>query len=68
MRPIGCLIFALICVVAFFWALLELGPNIALVLAVFTGLDTEVAVPLGLLVAGIFIAVCILKGVRDSMK
>jgi hypothetical protein len=67
MKP-GCVLFALICVVAFFWALLELGPNTALVLAVFTGLDTEVAVPLGFLLASAFIIWCILKGVRDSMK
>ena len=56
MRPMGCLVFALICLVVFFWTLLELGPNTALLLAVFTGLDTDVAVPLGFLIAGVFIA------------
>lgn len=68
MRPMGCVVFALICVVAFFWGLLELGLNFALVLAVFTGIDTEVAVPLGLLVAGAFVLICIIRGIRDSLK
>jgi len=68
MRPMGCILFALICVVAFFWALSEVGPSTALVLSVFTGLDAEVSVPVGFLIAGVFIAVCICKGVRDSMK
>jgi hypothetical protein len=68
MKPMACVLFALICVVAFFWALLELGPSTALVLSVFAGLDAAVSVPLGFLISGVFIAICICKGVRDSMK
>ena len=68
MKPMGCLIFGVICLVVFVWALSEVGPNMALVLSVFTGLDANVSVPVGFLIAGVFIAVCICKGVRDSMK
>ncbi len=64
MKP-GCVLLALICVVAFFWAILELGPSTALVLSVFTGLDAEVSVPVGFLIAGAFIAFCIYRGLRD---
>ena len=67
MRPMGCVLFALICLVVFIWAILELGPKVALLFAVFFGLDDS-ALPVGFLVAGVFIAVCICKGVRDSMK
>jgi len=63
----GCVLFALICLVVFVWALLELGPNIALFLAVFFGLDDS-ALPVGFLIAGVFIAVCIYKGVREGLK
>ena len=54
----------LICVVAFCWGLLQLGPHIALALAVFLDLDAKVAVPVGFLIAGTFIAVCIYRGLK----
>jgi len=62
------ILLALICVVVFFWGLIELGPSTALVLAVFLGLDAKVAVPLGFLIAGTIIAVCIYRGLRDGLK
>ena len=64
MRPMGCVLLALICLVAFCWAILELGPALAIALAFFFGLGDS-AVPVGFLIAGAFVAFCIYRGLRD---
>lgn len=65
MKPMGCLIFGVICVVAFCWAIFQLGPALALMLMTFFGLGDS-AVPVAFLLAGAFVIWCIVRGLRGG--
>lgn len=65
MRPMGCVIFGAICVVAFIWGLRELGPILSLILMSIFGLGDS-AVPVGFLIAGVFVLWCIARGIRSG--
>lgn len=67
MKPIGWISLILFCIVGFCWAILPLTRSAAMLLMLFFGLD-DAAVPVGFVIAGAFLVVCILRGIRDGMK
>jgi hypothetical protein len=64
----GWLLFIVIAVVAYCWAILPVTANAAFVLAGLFGLDADIAVPIGFVFSTVFIVACIVWGVIGANK